>query len=210
MPQSKTEPAVVTPATAVNARGLGWLFLVGGLVGLLCAVVLLVEKIELLKNPDYVPSCSINPILSCGSVMVTPQADAFGIPNPLIGVAGFAALAMLGAVLVSATSLRAWLWVANQAAVSLAVVFIHWLIFQSLYVIGALCPYCMIVWVVTIAVFWHTTIHPLQRWRATTARHVPGVVAMLIEYRAAVLTAWYLVIIVLIAIRFWDYWVTLL
>ncbi|MEN3124188.1 vitamin K epoxide reductase family protein, partial [Janibacter sp. LM] len=78
MPQSKTEPTAVTPAVAVNARGLGWLYLVGGLIGLLCAVVLLVEKIELLKNPDYVPSCSINPILSCGSVMVTPQADAFG------------------------------------------------------------------------------------------------------------------------------------
>ncbi|WP_281712024.1 vitamin K epoxide reductase family protein [Dermacoccus nishinomiyaensis] len=210
MPQSKTEPAVVTPSAAFNARGLGWLYLVGGLVGLLCAVVLLVEKIELLKNPDYVPSCSINPILSCGSVMVTPQADAFGIPNPLIGVAGFAALAMLGAVLVSATSLRAWLWVATQAAVTLAVVFIHWLIFQSLYVIGALCPYCMVVWVVTIAVFWHTTIHNLRRHRGSVASPARRGVAMLIEYRAAVLTAWYLVIVVLIAIRFWDYWVTLL
>lgn len=210
MPQSKTEPAVVTPSAAFNARGLGWLYLVGGLVGLLCAVVLLIEKTELLKNPDYVPSCSINPILSCGSVMVTPQADALGIPNPLIGVAGFAALAMLGAVLVSAATLRAWLWVATQAAVSLAVVFIHWLIFQSLYVIGALCPYCMVVWVVTIAVFWHTTVHNLRRHRGSVASPAHRGVAMLIEYRAAVLTAWYLVIIVLIAIRFWDYWVTLL
>lgn len=34
--------------------------------------------------------------------------------------------------------------------------------------------------------------------------------AKLVEYRAAILTGWYLVIIVLIAIRFWDYWVTLL
>jgi uncharacterized membrane protein len=36
------------------------------------------------------PSCSINPILSCGSVMTTPEAEAFGIPNLLIGIAGFA------------------------------------------------------------------------------------------------------------------------
>ena len=31
-----------------------------------------------------------------------------------------------------------------------ASVFMHWLIFQSLYRIGALCPYCMVVWAVTI------------------------------------------------------------
>ena len=29
--------------------------------------------------------------------------------------------------------------------------FVHWLIFQSLYRIGALCPYCMVVWAVTIS-----------------------------------------------------------
>ena len=47
-----------------------------------------VEKIEILINPDYVPSCSLNPVLSCGSVMITPQASAFGFPNSLIGYRG--------------------------------------------------------------------------------------------------------------------------
>lgn len=184
-------------------RGLGWLHLTTGLVGLAAAIMLLVEKIELLKDPDYVPTCSINPILSCGSVMNTPQAEAFGIPNPIIGVAGFAALAMLGVVLATGGSVRPWLLVAAQAAVTLAVAFVHWLIYQSLYVIGALCPYCMVVWVVTIAAFWLTTVHTLQRARSGR------VVRALVEYRGAVLTAWYLVIIGLIAQRFWDYWVTL-
>jgi len=40
---------------------------------------------------------------------------------------------------------------------------VHWLIFQSLYRIGALCPYCMVVWVVTITVFWNVTLHNLTR-----------------------------------------------
>lgn len=210
MPQSRTEPATEAPAPVTTARGLVRLYLVGGLVGLVCAVVLLVEKIELLKNPDYVPTCSISPILSCGSVMSTPQADAFGIPNPIIGVAGFAALAMLGVVLTTGVSLPRWLWLASQAAVTLAVVFIHWLIYQSLYVIGALCPYCMVVWVVTIAVFLYTTVHNLQRLRGGATSAGRRALAALTEFRAAILTGWYLVIIVLIAIRFWDYWVTLL
>lgn len=186
-----------------SERRLGWLYLVTGLIGLVAAVVLLVEKIELLKNPDYVPSCSINPILSCGSVMSTPQADAFGIPNPIIGVMGFAALAMLGVVMATGSRVRPWVLVASQVAVTLAVVFVHWLIYQSVYVINALCPYCMVVWVVTIAAFWFTTIHTLHRFghgRPTSA---------LTEYRGAILTAWYLVIIALIAQRFWDYWITL-
>lgn len=186
-----------------SERRLGWLYLVTGLIGLVAAVVLLVEKIELLKNPDYVPSCSINPILSCGSVMSTPQAEAFGIPNPIIGVMGFAALAMLGVVILTGANIRSWLWVATQASVTLAVIFIHWLIYQSLYVIDALCPYCMLVWVVTIAAFWHTTIHTLQRFGRGRA------IRTLTEYRGAILTAWYLVIIALIAHRFWDYWITL-
>ena len=42
------------------------------------------------------------------------------------------------------------------------VVFVHWLIFQSLYVIGALCPYCMVVWAVTIPIFWYVTLHNLR------------------------------------------------
>lgn len=186
-----------------SERGLGRLYLVTGLIGLAAAVVLLVEKVELLTNPDYVPTCSINPILSCGSVMSTPQAEALGIPNPIIGVMGFAALAMLGAVMATGSTVRPWLLAASQIAVTLAMVFVHWLIYQSLYVIGALCPYCMVVWVVTIAAFWWTTVHALQRSRRG------WVARSLTEYRGAILTAWYLVIIGLIAHRFWDYWVTL-
>lgn len=210
MPQSKTDPVTAVPAFATSARGLGRLYLIGGLIGLVCAVVLLVEKNELLKNPDYVPTCSINPILSCGSVMTTPQAAAFGIPNPIIGVAGFAALSMLGAVLITGTSLPPWLRLATQTTVTLAVVFIHWLIYQTLYVIGALCPYCMVVWVVTIAVFWYTTVHNLQHLQHRATPRGQRALTALTEFRAAILTGWYLVIIVLIAIRFWDYWVTLL
>ncbi len=63
--------------------------LIAGVIGLAAAFTLTVEKIEILINPAYVPSCSINPVLSCGSVMITPQASVFGFPNPLIGIVAF-------------------------------------------------------------------------------------------------------------------------
>lgn len=195
--------------TPVPSRRLGSLLLAGGLIGLIAATVLLAEKIELLKNPDYIPTCNINPILSCGSVMNTPQAEAFGLPNPVIGIAGFAAVAVVGAALLAGGGFRRWFQVVTQAGVGFAVIFIHWLIYQSLYVIGALCPYCMVVWIVTIALFWYTTLATFQPLRS----HGPGwsrrLIATATSYHTVVLTVWYLLIIVLIVQRFWDYWITL-
>ena len=187
-----------------SSRGLGALFVVGGLIGLIAAVVLLVEKMTLAANPDYIPSCNVNPILSCGSVMETPQAAAFGVPNPIIGVAGFAIVAAIGTGLLAGGRYTAWYWGTIQIGVTFAVVFVHWLIYQSLYVIGALCPYCMAVWAVTIPIFWYATTRNLrslskgQKW-----------ITLVNEYRGAILTGWFLLIIVLIANRFWDYWTTL-
>lgn len=187
-------------------RGYALLLTIGGLIGLVAAAVLLVEKIQLIRNPSYVPSCSINPVLSCGSVMTTPQAEVFGFPNPLVGVAGFAAVATVGLALLAGASFARWFVLVVQAGATFGVVFVHWLIYQSLYVIGALCPYCMGVWVVMIAIFWHTTVVTLTD-RGSGGGRVAKVAR---AYRGSVLTAWYLIIVGLIAHRFWSYWVSLL
>ena len=205
-----TDGSPPPPPALIPERRLGALLLTGGIIGLIAATVLLVEKLELLKNPDYIPTCNITPILSCGSVMNTPQAEAFGIPNPVIGIAGFAALAVVGAALLAGGGFRPWFQAATQAGVTFAVIFVHWLIYQSLYVIGALCPYCMIVWAVTIPVFWYTTLANLQPLLKTSPGWARRLTTTLTSYHGVILTAWYLLIIVLITQRFWDYWITLI
>ena len=183
-----------------------WVLVVSGAIGLLAAIILLVEKIALLEDPTYVPSCSINPILSCGSVMRTSQAEAFGFPNPVIGVAGFAVVATIGAAVLAGAVLRRWFWHGLQAGVTFGVGFVHWLIFQSLYRIDALCPYCMVVWAMMIPIFWYTTLWNLQQSGRSERRWVRAAV----EFHGASLTLWYLVIVGLVAQRFWDYWSTLI
>ncbi|MDE0776535.1 MAG: vitamin K epoxide reductase family protein, partial [Nocardioides sp.] len=131
------------------------MLLLGGAAGFAAAFVLVVEKIALIADPDYVPSCSLNPVLSCGSIMETDQAELFGFPNPLIGVAAFAILMTTGAALLAGASLARWYWIALQVGAVLGLAFVGWLISQSLYVIGALCPYCMVVWAVVIPVFFY-------------------------------------------------------
>ena len=81
--------------------------LIAGVVGLAAALTLTIEKIEILINPDYVPSCSINPVLSCGSVMITPQASAFGFPNPLIGIVSFTVVVVTGVLALAKVSAAA-------------------------------------------------------------------------------------------------------
>jgi len=176
------------------------LLVVCGLIGALSAATLLIEKIALIKDPSYTPTCSINPVLSCGSIMSTPQAEVFGFPNPILGVFGFAVITTLGVVLLAGGYPAPWLWAGLQVGVTAGVVFVHWLIVQSLYVIGALCPYCMIVWVVTIIIFTTTTAH----WTRGSPR------ARVFNTYAPTLTiVWLLLIATLIAIRFWDYWITI-
>ncbi|OZD70498.1 Vitamin K epoxide reductase [Rhodococcus sp. 06-1059B-a] len=189
-------------------RSLPWLLLVGGLIGLAAAFVLTVEKFALALDPAYAPTCSINPVLNCGSVMDTPQASAFGFPNSLLGIAGFAVVAAMGAALLSGAVFAQWFWGALQIGVTAAAVFVHWLIAQSLYEIGALCPYCMAVWAVTMPIFWYVTLRNLDRtgsksvlrqWRNSMVRN-----------HSIPLTVWFLAVIALIAQRFWSYWSTLL
>ncbi|MFF0110093.1 vitamin K epoxide reductase family protein [Streptomyces hirsutus] len=193
----------------VGRRLVAWVLTVGGAIGFLAAFTLTVEKIALLKDPSYSPSCSINPVLSCGSVMNTPQAEVFGFPNPLLGIAGFAVVTTVGVVLLTGAVLPRWLWWGLQAGVVCGLVFVHWLIFQSLYRIGALCPYCMIVWAVMIPVFWYTTLHAVTRGNLPVPGAVRRTASALARYHGVVLTCWYLAIAVLILERFWLYWTTL-
>ncbi|OOC54228.1 MULTISPECIES: vitamin K epoxide reductase family protein [Nocardiopsis] len=195
---------------AVISRALPWLLALGGAVGLLAAAALLVEKIRVLADPGHVPACSVNPVLSCGTVMATPQAEVFGIPNPVVGVACFAVVATVGAALLAGARFRRWFWIGLQAGVLFGVVLVHWLIFQSLYRIGALCPYCVVVWAVTIPLFWYVTLHNVRSAHLPTPSRLRRPVDLLARSHTVVLTLWGLAITGLVGQAFWTYWSTLL
>ncbi len=192
------------------SRIVGWVLAVGGAAGAAAAFILTVEKIALLRDSAYVPSCSLNPILSCGSVMTTSQAEAFGFPNPLLGLMAFPVVAMFGVATIAGARLPRWMWLGLHIGTVFGIVFVHWLIYQSLYHIGALCPYCMVVWVVTITVFWYVTLASLHSGRITLPPRLRAAGAALVRNHTVGLAVWLLAIASLIAVRFWNYWSTLL
>ena len=181
------------------------MLLAAGVIGLAAAFELAVEKFRLLENPLYVPPCSLGEVVDCGSIMRSAQAEAFGFPNPFLGIAGFSALTATGLIVLTGGRPARSFWLIVQAGLTFAVVFVHWLIFQTLYRIGALCPFCMAVWAVTIPAFWYVTLHNL---RPLTER--PGrtgtVVAVLLRSHGVILTAWLLIVAALVAERFWSPW----
>ncbi|WP_210651112.1 vitamin K epoxide reductase family protein [Nocardioides sp. SYSU D00065] len=183
---------------------------VGGLVGLVASAVLLIERIRLAEDSSYVPSCSINPVLSCGNVMESAQAALLGFPNPVIGVAAFPVVIATGAALLAGGRLARWYWLGLQAGVTAGFALIAWLVFQSLYRIGALCPYCMVVWAVVLPIFWYVTLRNLSAGVLGEAAADSRAEAVLQDWRAPLLFGAYLLVLLLILQRFWDYWSTLL
>ena len=200
---------MTTARTTGADRRLGWLLLGGGAVGFVAALTLLLEKLALLEDPGHTPSCSINPILNCGSVMVTEQAAVLGFPNPVIGVAAFPVVAATGAALLAGARLARWYWLGLQAGVSAGIGFVGWLVFQSLYRIGALCPYCMVVWAVVLPLFWYVTLR--NAGAGLLGARVAGsrVLRTLREGHLFALTLVVLLVLGLVVEQFWYYWRTL-
>lgn len=188
-------------------KKLYYLLFLGGIIGMFFSTLITIEKINLLQDVNYVPPCSINPIISCGSVMKTPQASVFGFPNSLIGIAGFAMVTAIGAALLAGAVFKRWFWLGIQAGLTFAIIFVYWLFYQSVYNIQALCPYCMVVWTVTIPMFVYMTFYNLTQGHIK----IPENIAMrLNSHRAVLLTLLYAVIILAILSHFRSYWVTLL
>lgn len=192
-----------SPGVAVGKAGAVWV-LIAGVLGLAAAMALTIEKIELLINPAYVPSCSFNPVLSCGSVMVTWQASVFGFANSLLGVVAFTVTLVTGVLAVAGVRLPRWYWAGLAAGTLLGAVFVHWLIFQSLYRIGALCPYCMVVWAVTIPLLVVVGSIALQPQNGN------AVARTIYQWRWSIVVLWFTSLVLLILVRFWEYWSTLL
>lgn len=186
---------------------IAWWVLIAGVIGLAASMALTVEKFKILLDPHYVPSCNINPIVSCGSVMTTPQASLLGFPNPLLGVIGFTVVVVTGVLAVAKIPLPQWYWIGLAVGTLIGAVLVHWLIFQSLYRIGALCPYCMVVWAVTIPLL---VVLVSVVFRPVLDRGDSAVARVLYQWRWSIVTLWFTAVFLMIMVRFWDYWSTLL
>ena len=159
--------------------GLGILSILAGLIGWFASFELLTERIHSLVDLSYVPACNVNILVTCGPNMESWQGSLFGFSNPIIGVAAFVAPILMGAAILAGVRFPRWWWVAYAAGVTLGFAFIVWLISQSLFVLGTMCPWCMVVWTAMIPLFWFTVFHVLRSGHVTASPRVAALFASL-------------------------------
>jgi uncharacterized membrane protein len=191
-------------------QSLPFILLIAGIIGVFCAGILTVEKIQLLKNPSTELGCDLNPIIACGSVINTPQASAFGFPNPLMGLVGFGIVSTIGAALLAGATFKRWFWLGLQAGVTFGIGFVTWLQFESIFRINALCPFCMVVWSIMIPTFIYTTLYNLREGHIKAPAKLKNLVAFLERHHGEILVVWYFVIFAVILNHFWYYWQTIM
>ena len=146
------------PAVRSRPFGLALVLLATGALGFVSAFTLTVEKILTLTDPDAALSCDFSLLVQCGANLGSWQGSVFGFPNPLIGLGGFAAPLAVGVALLAGARFDRWFWAVFNAGVAGALAFCIWLMVQSIFELGTLCPWCMSTWAATILMFWTLTL----------------------------------------------------
>lgn len=136
-------------------RALSVFWIVAGLAGWVVSFLLYLEYIGQLTGADALITCDISPIVTCGPNLLSPGGNLLGFSNSLIGLVLFVGPVYAGVTaLASPHGQRPWYWRVYSLFVAGAFVFVHVLAARSVFEYGSLCPWCMVVWVVTIPLFW--------------------------------------------------------
>ena len=130
-----------------------WAMLVSSTLSLIASLVLSYDAIKLAEAPSGKLACDINAVVSCGKVAKSWQSSLLGFPNSFLGL-------MLEPVIITVaiaglslfTFPRLFMRVAH-IGYGLGLLFALWLLSQSLFVIHALCAWCVLVTISTVTVF---------------------------------------------------------
>lgn len=193
-------------------RALPYIFIGASIIGLLASFVLSYDKMRVLADPSFKPACNINPVLSCGSVMKTSQAEIGGIPNTFFGMILFSGLGAVGLAMLAGATFKRWFWMGLHGLATIGLGFMLYLYTQSVFRIHAICPWCFFVWLATFPVFLGVTVYAIREHVYKVPRN--KVLALMCyvtqKYPLEILVVWYLCLIGILLVKFWYYWGTLL
>jgi uncharacterized membrane protein len=194
-------PDVPETSTQKRPVGLAIFLIIVGVIGWIAAFALTIEKFELLINPQEALGCDFSVLVQCTANLESPQGSVFGFPNPIIGLGAWIAPIVVGAALLAGARFDRWFWIAFNAGMLFAIVFVGWLISQSIFVLGTLCPWCMVTWAVTIPAFWVVTLSNLAHGRFINSAQVRRIGSVALSWVPTIVFACYLVIAILAQVR---------
>ena len=131
--------------------------LAASLVSLLASFVLSVDAIKLAEDPGADLGCNVNAVISCGTVGSSWQAEVLGFPNAFLGLMFEPVVITIAVASLGRVRFPRWFMLSAQAVYTIGLGFAYWLFYQSMFVIGALCPWCLTITVATTLVFFEMT-----------------------------------------------------
>ena len=133
-------------------HGATWTYLItliASAVALVVSFVLAAETLELARHPGQQLSCDVNSTLSCSAVAQSWQAEIvkFGglsYPNAFFGIAAEAVFITVAVIGLARVIVPRWFAVCTWLGGLAALAYAYWLFTQSVFVIHALCPWCLV------------------------------------------------------------------
>ncbi len=183
-----------------------WVLVITGIIGLAMSAILIFDEAQIAKNPNYHPNCNLNPVVSCGSVIVSKQAQAFHFSNPYIGLVGFTIVITTGMAIFAGAKLKKWYWLGLELGTIFGIAFCHWLFYQSVYKINDLCPFCAVTWVITITMFWYTSYYNFHHGYLKLPAKLRPAGQFVKKHHIDILVLWLLIIFALTLKHFWYYY----
>lgn len=180
--------------------------LIAGIVALIAAFTLTIEKFHLYQNPDAILSCSINVVLNCSQVMQTWQSQVFGFPNMVIGLMAFSVVITIAVLGLSGTKFPRWFLIGATIGFFFGLLFSYWLFFQSVYAIQILCPWCLLVTTATTLIFstmlhYNLRINTFQLAQKTNLKVQKFLKA---GYHQMIVIGWLVLMVIVVFVKFGE------
>lgn len=178
-------------------------------IALVTSLILSAETLALARAPQKMLSCDFNNVVSCSRVAQTWQAEVvrFGelsFPNAFFGIAAesvFVTLAVIGMIRVRVPR---WFAACTWLGGLCALLYAYWLFSQSMFVIHALCPWCIVLMFSTTVQFMSLS-HASVSSQGLLVQRFPWIERYYrMRYDLLVDMLWIAVLVALILSQYWN------
>jgi uncharacterized membrane protein len=178
--------------------------LLASIASLVASFVLAVDALTLAKDPHADLGCNINAVISCGTVGTSWQASLLGFPNAYLGLVFEPAVITLAVASLGGVRFPRWFMLSAQAIYTIALLFAYWLFEQAMFVIGALCPWCLLVTLATTLVFFELTYVNIRDDNLYLPRRVQSALLGVVRANLDIMlvTAWLLVLVLAVVLKY--------
>jgi len=185
-------------------RGTWLAMLFWSAASLTASFVLAAEAVTLAGDPEAVLGCDLNTVVSCGTVGSSWQASLLGFPNAFLGLVTEPVVLTLAVAGLAGVRHPRWFMLAAQTGYALGLVLAYWLLWQAIFDIGAVCPWCLLVTVATTFVFVEMTRINVLDGNLPLPPRVRSVLLEVIRHRLDLLAAlaWLLAVALLLVTRY--------